>query len=166
MVQMTRLLQGEVVQRLAILLGGWVAERMRYGTEGVSNGSGSDIAKATALAVDAVKERGFGKPCFSRAAHSHTGDVLHSGLDECDEVVRSWRMRPVSRGELILERERILHTALVDALCEQGSLNAEQMEALVAAHGSVALRGIGRRPTTTKAKKVRAPKRRHVLRRP
>lgn len=154
------LLKGEVVRRMAVLLAGWAAERLRYGAAGVSNGSGSDIAKATGMAVDAVKERGLGiRPAFHAQHAVAPGDLLRIGLEECDQLVRDWLDQAVVEAEALLVREQALYTAVVAALQVKGSLNATELDALVAAHGSAALRGVETVVPKATVRRARSPKR-------
>lgn len=51
----------EVIKRLAVLLGGYVAERVVFGEENVTIGSSSDLSQATQLATYVLYSCGMGK---------------------------------------------------------------------------------------------------------
>lgn len=53
----------EVINRLAVLLGGFIAEQLIFGEENVTIGSSSDLTKASELATYVVYSCGMGSAC-------------------------------------------------------------------------------------------------------
>lgn len=162
----TIMTKGRLVPQMAMVLGGWVAERRHYGPEGIGTGSKSDIARSTGMAVDAIKEQGFGaRPALYATHPGVEADVLHIGLVMCESLASVWVDRAVERAEQALDQEAPLFNAMVAALMEKGSLCTAELQALKAAYGSATLLEGGTIAPKVKGMKMRAPRRKRAVRR-
>jgi len=67
----------EILSRIAIFLGGIIAEKIIFGEENITNGSESDIEKATHFVTGMLKESGMGKlPGNFQVADTSTNNNL------------------------------------------------------------------------------------------
>lgn len=66
----------EFKDQLASALGGRIAEKLLYGTDGITTGAGSDLRKATEIARDMVIEQGMGTKLRDQVFHENNGGML------------------------------------------------------------------------------------------
>ena len=128
-------LREDVIGRLALALGGYAAERLRYGADGISLGSSDDLRKATRMALGLIREEGFGaSPCY-QTEHLGDADIGFRGMmEEREREARSWLEEALKRAGSILERERELFARLVDRLSTERSLIATELNAIIEEH--------------------------------
>jgi cell division protease FtsH len=122
--------------KLAILMGGRVAEElfMRH----MTSGAGNDIERATDIARRMVCEFGMsslGPIAFRRPGAS--GDEPGAGFSEAtarrvDEEIRELVMRGYETARRVLEGHRPAVRALAEELLEHESLDATEIQALIA----------------------------------
>jgi hypothetical protein len=135
------LLRSMVLPQLAGLLGGWVAERVVFGEAGQSAGSSSDIAQATGMALDLIRQEGMGAlPLLHSAKVGGNPNGVHHRQQACDELAEQWVQQAVEQATRTIMHERALLDALVKALQRTGSLGRAEVQALVQQHGSAGLR--------------------------
>jgi cell division protease FtsH len=80
-------------ERICILLGGYVAERLVFGAEDLSAGASEDIVRLTRLAHQAIRDFGMDSDPISRHIHVYGGNsyrgTFHDALEEqTDDLVR------------------------------------------------------------------------------
>ncbi|MBP9667343.1 ATP-dependent zinc metalloprotease FtsH [Candidatus Saccharibacteria bacterium] len=61
---------------LARAMGGRIAEKIKYGEDGITTGAGSDLRKATEIARDMVIEQGMGKKLRDQVFHEDSGGMV------------------------------------------------------------------------------------------
>lgn len=128
-------LRKEVIGRLALALGGYAAERMRYGPEGISLGSSDDLRKATRMALGLIREEGFGSsPCYQSEHIGDPGVGFRGMMVEREREARSWLEEALQQAEAILEQEQRLFARLVDRLCAVRSLIATELNTIIKEH--------------------------------
>lgn len=133
-------LQSEVVPELATVLGGWAAEQVVYGAEGVSDGSAEDLHLATGMALYWAKKTAFGSSRMHTADHATSEDIGFRGtLTDAEEQAKQW-IQAAEDLALATMRE---HSHLLDKcrklLMEKGSLGIKELEELtgeITANGS------------------------------
>lgn len=126
--------RAQVVPQLACMLGGWAAERLVYGADGVSTGCHDDLQNAAQLALDLVKEHGFGDDRLFRTEHpSAPTSGFRTMLAGAEEQARLWLEEAEALAIRTLEAEHTTLQALTDALAEEGSLGASAILAFLAA---------------------------------
>lgn len=135
-------LRSEIVTELACLLGGWVAERIHYGTDGISNNSSRDIRHATAFALNMAKDEGMcGVPLhFAEHPTAHGGGI-RTAQAAVDMQSREWMEAAVAMATATLEGQQELFDRCVERLQAQGSLNMAELEELL--HTTQELQYIG-----------------------
>ncbi len=114
------------------MLGGMAAERIRYGTTGVSTGSASDLHMATEFALSMAKEHGMTGDLLSHAHHPSTAmNGFRTGLQESEAQVRHWMEQAEKLAMTTLQVEQELLFTLAKELADKGSLGAKALNALV-----------------------------------
>lgn len=129
------------VPRLAVLLGGWAAETLHFGEDGLSVGCGSDIQRATKMALGLLSVQGMSGLPIHTASHPTADEHgVHYLCSERDALATQWIQKAADQATETLKQERKLLDAMTKALMERGSLNADEVSELVLAHGSASLR--------------------------
>lgn len=128
----------DIVPQLAGLLAGHVAERIRYGADGVSTGSTSDIHKATALAMAMLKDEGMGNDRLRHTTYpGEATSAFHRSQHAVEEQARAW----LTAAELLAEETLKANTELFDRCLQHvmaaGSLGKAELEALFCEKGSI-----------------------------
>ena len=127
--------------RLSSLFGGRIAEEMTLGIEGVTTGASNDIERATELARNMVTKWGLSEKLGplhygedESAAYQGMGGPQYSGETSklIDEEVRRLIDENYKRSEKILEENRDILEAMKDALMEYETIDAEQVDDLMA----------------------------------
>ncbi len=125
--------RSQVVPRLAGILGGWVAERIVYGEQGVSTGSDDDLRKATAMALDLVKEHGFGQDRFFHAEHATASSVgFRTMLGATEEQARQCLQEAEELALRTIVAERELLERIIEALVGNGSIGPKAIDLILA----------------------------------
>lgn len=125
-------LRRDIVPRLAMMLGGWAAEVLRYGNAGVSSYSRSDLEKASGFALELIKRHGLGRDRLFHAEH-HTapGEGMRTLLPEVEAQAREWLQEAETLAMRTLKNEQELFVRCVGLLMEKGSLGREELEVLM-----------------------------------
>jgi cell division protease FtsH len=137
-----RRLYGEryLADALAVRLGGRAAERLVRGE--ASTGAADDLASATALATQMVREFGLseaiGPVSYGPPGHLHpvlTGSPGHSERTQwlVDREVTTLLTRAEARAQELLTVHQQALSQLTTALLEQETITGEQVRAIVAA---------------------------------
>jgi len=128
--------------RLAIMLGGRLAEEMKYGKDEVTIGASNDLERVTNLAQRMICEFGMGKIDF-RTFGEAKGEVFLGKLREAernysettakiiDEEIRSLIIAAKKNAEKILKKHRAELDKLVAALLEKETLEAEEINRIL-----------------------------------
>lgn len=122
----------EIINRLAVLMGGLIAERILFGEENVTIGSASDLSKATQLAVHVVYTCGMGETRATFGNENMNNNTPEILFDHNSETVNK------EAKELLLKAERLAETTLLkqkkllikmaDYLSDERSLNKKQVK--------------------------------------
>jgi len=120
----------EIINRLAVLLGGLAAERMIFGEENRTIGSSSDLSKATQLATYVLYMCGMGEV---RAAfgNENTNGIPTVIFDNSSETVnkeaRELLIEAEQLAEQTLRKQEILLIKMADYLSDKRTLTKEQI---------------------------------------
>lgn len=126
--------------QLCTLFGGRIAEEMTLGFEGVTTGASNDIERATHLARNMVTRWGLSEKLgplnYGEEEGAYPG-MYHSAHSDgtskmIDEEVRRIIDSTYARAEKILEENRDILEAMKDALMEYETIDAEQVDDLMA----------------------------------
>ena len=125
---------------ICTLFGGRIAEEMTLGEEGITTGASNDIERATAIARNMVTKWGLssklGPLHYGEEEGMYPGMATQQYSDETskhiDEEVRRIIEDCYSRAQKILEDNRDILEAMKDALMEYETIDAEQVDDLMA----------------------------------
>ncbi|WP_042454978.1 ATP-dependent zinc metalloprotease FtsH [Simiduia agarivorans] len=126
--------------QLCTLFGGRIAEEMTLGFEGVTTGASNDIERATQLARNMVTRWGLSEKLgplnYGEEEGAYPG-MYHSAHSDgtsrlIDEEVRRIIDTTYARAQKILEENRDILEAMKDALMEYETIDAEQVDDLMA----------------------------------
>ncbi|MBK7286270.1 MAG: hypothetical protein IPI95_03680 [Flavobacteriales bacterium] len=122
----------EVVPRLAVMLGGWAAETLRYGPEGTSTGCEGDLQKATGFALELIKQQGFGTDRLRHAENpARSTEGFLTTTDEVEAQARQWIEAAEAMALDTLSENAALIDEWVERLTAKGSLGMKELEALL-----------------------------------
>ena len=119
----------EIVNRLAISLGGFVAERLIFGEENVTVGSSSDLSNATQLATYVIYSCGMGKSrvCFGNENMEDTPTVIFDNNEEVDGEAKKLLEKAEELAEQTLLKQKELLLRMADYLSDKRTLNKDQI---------------------------------------
>ncbi|HEY8939674.1 MAG TPA: ATP-dependent zinc metalloprotease FtsH [Cellvibrio sp.] len=125
---------------ICTLFGGRIAEDMTLGADGITTGASNDIERATAIARNMVTKWGLsarlGPLHYGEEEGMYPGMASQQYSDETskniDEEVRRIINDCYARAQKILEDNRDILEAMKDALMEYETIDAEQVDDLMA----------------------------------
>ena len=125
---------------ICTLFGGRIAEEMTLGEEGITTGASNDIERATSIARNMVTKWGLsarlGPLHYGEEEGMYPGMATQQYSDETskniDEEVRRIIDGCYARAKQILEDNRDILEAMKDALMEYETIDAEQVDDLMA----------------------------------
>ncbi len=122
---------------LARMLGGRIAEEIKYGTDRVTTGAGNDLQKAAELARDMVVNQGMGKKLRDQVFHVDEGMMLDRLVHErqysddtakvIDDEVEGLISEAASRARLVIKANMARLEALKVRLLEKETVEAEEV---------------------------------------
>ncbi len=149
----------QMTSRLAIMMGGRIAEEMTFGHDKVTSGAQSDIEQATRLARMMVTRWGF-SPELGTVAYGDNNDEVFLGMQvnrqqnvsestaqTIDAEVRRLVEQGLKDARRILEEKREDLEALAHGLLEYETLSGDEIRNLLA--GKPPVRDTGDAPPTT-----------------
>lgn len=130
----------EIMQkRTAVLMAGFLAEKMIFGMGKVSSGSTGDIDQATSLVITQIKESGFGGELIRVAScREEFSDSFHM-VEESESLAREILKNSQEESTRVLKKEKVLLLKIAEILADQTSLSSEELEVLARAHGTAEL---------------------------
>lgn len=133
-----------MISRLAIMMGGRVAEEIRFGKENITSGASSDIEQATKLARAMVTRWGFSDKLGNVAYGDNQDEVFlghsvarHQNVSEetvrlIDSEVRQLIDTAYQDAQRILDKNRKEWIALAEGLLEYETLSGEEIREVIA----------------------------------
>lgn len=124
----------EIINRLAVLLGGLTAEKIIFGDENVTMGSGSDLAKATQLAIYVLYSCGMGqtKATFGNENMNNTPTAI---FDDHREGINREAKDLIDKAERLAEetlnKQKELLLKMADYLSDNRTLTKKQVKEYV-----------------------------------
>jgi cell division protease FtsH len=134
----------EMVSRLAILMGGRVAEELKFGVDNVTAGAASDIQQATRLARAMITRWGFSESVGPVDYAEDQGEVFlgnqiikSSHVSEetsrkIEDEVRKLVVGGMDSARLVLTEKRADWAILAEGLLEYETLTGEEIKDLIA----------------------------------
>ncbi|KAB0568645.1 ATP-dependent zinc metalloprotease FtsH [Brucella pituitosa] len=133
-----------MVSRLAIMMGGRVAEELKFGKENITSGASSDIQQATKLARSMVTQWGYSdklgrvaygdnqEEVFLGHSVSRTQNVSEETAQIIDAEVRRLIDEAYADATRILTEKREDWIALAEGLLEYETLSGDEIKELIA----------------------------------
>lgn len=122
---------------LARMLGGRIAEEVKYGSERVTTGAGNDLQKAAELARDMVVNQGMGKKLRNQVFHVEEGMMIERMVQErtysdetakvIDDEVESLISEAASRAREVIKANVKKLESLKEALLEKETVEADEV---------------------------------------
>lgn len=120
--------KGEMRNRVAALLGGYAAEKIIFGEENLTNGSESDIQKATNLVCGLLKNCGFDLfPAAFQNAHPETNLFLTDDDGILSKKAQEIIISGLRLAMQILQEQKRLLLKMSEYLADNRSMNKEQI---------------------------------------
>jgi cell division protease FtsH len=142
-----------MVSRLAIMMGGRVAEELTFGKENITSGASSDIVQATKLARAMVTEWGFSdelgqvaygenqQEVFLGHSVAQQKNVSEATAQKIDSEVRRLIDQAYEQARDILTKKKKAFTAIAEGLLEYETLTGDEIQAII--RGEKPARDIG-----------------------
>lgn len=122
---------------LARMLGGRIAEEVKYGSERVTTGAGNDLQKAAELAREMVINQGMGKKLRNQVFHIEEGMMIERMVHErqysdetakvIDDEVESLISEAADRAREVIKANVAKLEDLKDALLEKETVEADDV---------------------------------------
>jgi len=127
---------------LARALGGRIAEKIKYGDDGITTGAGSDLRKATEIARDMIIEQGMGSKLRDQVFHEDNGGMMFDRMTherpysddtakEIDKEVEALIREAAHRAELVLKHNPKALERMADALVKEETLEEDEVDKLL-----------------------------------
>ena len=124
----------EIINRLAVLLGGLAAERVVFGDENITIGASSDLRAATRLVTYVLYTCGMGDTpaLFGNEHLDDTPTVLFDDdRDGINKQVKDFLLTAEELAHKTLEKQKVLLLRLADYLSDKRSVSKDQMMELL-----------------------------------
>jgi len=122
---------------LARMLGGRIAEEVKYGVDRVTTGAGSDLQKAAELAREMVTNQGMGKKLRDQVFHTEEGMMMERMMHDkvysdetakiIDDEVESLITEAANRARIVIKANVGKLEELKDALLKKETVEAEEV---------------------------------------
>ncbi len=125
----------ELIPRVAMMLGGYVAEELIFGKENLTSGASSDIEKATEFLSSMYKNNGMGQNTplkYGIPIHEEVDSYHH--FSDVEEEIRTTVEEAKSLAEITLKNERNLLLSLSDFLSDNRMLRKNDIKRLAENH--------------------------------
>ena len=124
---------------LARAMGGRIAEKLKYGEDGITTGAGSDLRKATEIARDMVIEQGMGKALRDQVFHEDNGGMVFDKITherpysddtakQIDKEVEILIKEAAVRAEAVIKTNMEYLEALAAELLKQETIEESVVE--------------------------------------
>lgn len=128
---------------LARAMGGRVAEKILYGSDGITTGAGNDLRKATEIARDMVIEQGMGTKLRDQVFHEDNGGMVFDKItherpysdktaEQIDQEVEKLIKEAATRAEAVITKNRAKLDELAAALLKDETLEEEAVDKILA----------------------------------
>lgn len=118
---------------LARAMGGRIAEKIKYGEDGITTGAGSDLRKATEIARDMIIEQGMGKALRDQVFHEDNGGMVFDKITherpysddtakQIDQEVEALIKEAAKRAETVIKHNMKHLDALAAALLKEETI--------------------------------------------
>ncbi|MBL7894505.1 MAG: hypothetical protein JNK50_04355 [Bacteroidia bacterium] len=127
----------DIKNRIAVQLGGLVAEKIIFGEENITTGAESDIFNATSFAAEMIKSSGMGSVLGAVSVKSvNTNNYLHDDSLNLNTEILGIINEAKALAEKTLNEEIMLLTKISEHLANNPIIKKEQLKALMLEFGS------------------------------
>ncbi len=126
--------KSELIPKVAMLLGGLVAEELIFGNENITSGSSMDLEAATELVSDMLKENGFGNSTIFHAIHDTINEKQYHQLAEVEAEMRNILALAKSLAEATLKQEKKALLLMADYLSDYSKMQKQEIDYFVKHH--------------------------------
>ncbi|MBL8121570.1 ATP-dependent zinc metalloprotease FtsH [Candidatus Saccharibacteria bacterium] len=122
---------------LARMLGGRIAEEVKYGSDRVTTGAGNDLQKAAELAREMVTKQGMGKKLRDQVFHAEEGIMMERIMHEreysdetakiIDDEVEALITEAAKRARIVIKANLAQLEKLKEALLEKETVDADEV---------------------------------------
>lgn len=127
---------------LARAMGGRVAEKIKYGEDGITTGAGNDLRKATEIARDMIIEQGMGSKLRDQVFHEDNGGMVFDKITherpysddtakQIDTEVERLIKEAAHRAEQVIRANLAGLEALASALLKEETLEEEKVDEIL-----------------------------------
>ncbi|HCR56125.1 TPA: cell division protein FtsH [Candidatus Saccharibacteria bacterium] len=121
---------------LARAMGGRIAEKIKYGDDGITTGAGNDLRKATEIARDMIIEQGMGSKLRDQVFHEDNGGMVFDKITherpysddtarQIDAEVEHLIKEAARRAELVIRANIAGLEALAEALIKEETIEED-----------------------------------------
>lgn len=127
----------QIKNRIAVMLGGYMAEQLIFGEENVTTGAESDLYKATTFATDMIKNAGMGSILATVQVKSvNTNQLIHDTDLLINEEVIKLLEEAKELARATLKEETSLLTEIANYLADHPKIRKEEIKEFTLKHGS------------------------------
>jgi hypothetical protein len=128
------LTRDETIKKVAVHLGGIVAEELVFGKELVTTGGSSDLASATKIIMSALKQEGMGKRTVCYAKMGNEDSLLYHNVEAVEEEAISLLDEAKKLAFNTLKKEMKLLLVMSEFLSENSRMEKKEIEKFIDAH--------------------------------
>lgn len=123
---------------ILICLGGYVAEKIIFGKNKISNGTGGDFERATAIALSMAKTYGmFGSPMLFGHKSANTNTYWNSSkVNEMDDLAERIIIEMEKKCAEIIEKDKYLLLKISEYLSNHSRMDYKKIKKFVEDYGS------------------------------
>jgi len=126
--------KNELLSRIAMNLGGIVAEEIIFGEENVTAGSSSDISHATSLISNMLKSQGFGSIAMQYASHINQESSGFHNISKIEDEMKDLMIKAKILAKETLNKEKMLLLVLSNYLSKNPRIEKIALTALIEEH--------------------------------
>ncbi len=127
--------KSEVRARIAVYLGGFVAEEIVFGKDKVTMGSEQDISTATEIVTTVLKSSGMGERLASfKVKHAKNNYAIFDLDDEINNEALKWLKSGRDLAEKTLKANKVLLLNMSNYLSDHRLIQKKQIKQMVLAH--------------------------------
>ncbi len=121
----------ELIPRVAMILGGYVAEELIFGKENLTTGASSDIEKATDFLSKMFKSSGMGNLPISYSIPIKENNEAYHNYEDVENDIKQTIEEAKQLAELTLKKEKGLLLELSDYLSDNRMLLKKDIRSIV-----------------------------------
>lgn len=126
----------ELIPRVAMTLGGIVAEEIVFGEENKTTGSETDIKKATKIILSALKRSGFGSTNLSYEVPERSTNLQIHNKSTIEKEAKMIMQEAFELAKETLKKERKLLIELANYLSDYRVIYKDKLEVLIQKHAT------------------------------